>query len=174
MFKNNYSSYIKYLVNFEIKMAFKHLFKVGLDWKMDSTNTSKKYSRNHQLNIEGKPILDVSAAKAFKGDPSLYNPEDLLLSSVTSCHMMSYLYCCTQHNIEVVAYTDNSEAFLEVNEDGSGRIVKVILNPVVTIADINQSELAKSLHIKANQLCFIANSCNFPIEHYATIKEVDF
>ena len=162
------------MVNFEIKMVFKHLFKVGLDWKMNPINTSKKYSRNHQLNIEGKPILDVSAAKAFKGDPSLYNPEDLLLSSVTSCHMMSYLYCCTQHNIEVVAYTDNSEAFLEVNEDGSGRIVKVILNPVVTIADINQSELAKSLHIKANQLCFIANSCNFPIEHYATIKEVDF
>ncbi|GGF01793.1 peroxiredoxin [Chishuiella changwenlii] len=155
-------------------MVFKHLFKVGLDWKMDSTNASKKCSRNHQLSIEGKPILDVSAAKAFKGDPSLYNPEDLLLSSVTSCHMMSYLYCCTQHNIEVVAYTDNSEAFLEVNEDGSGKIVKVILNPVVTIADINQSELAKSLHIKANQLCFIANSCSFPIEHHATIKGVDF
>lgn len=151
-------------------MVFKHLFKVVLNWKLVPTNNAKKYSRNHKLHIEGKPVLDVSAAKSFKGDPNLYNPEDLLLSSLTSCHMMSYLYCCSQNNIEVISYSDNSEAFLEVNEDGSGRIVKVILNPIATIADANQIELAKSLHVKANQLCFIANSCNFPVEHNARIE----
>lgn len=151
-------------------MIFKHLFKVVLNWNLKPTENSKKYSRNHQINIEGKPIINVSAAKAFKGDANLYNPEDLLLSSLTSCHMMSYLYCCNQNNIQVISYSDNAEAFLEVNEDGSGKIVKVVLNPVVKISDITKKELAESLHKKANQLCFIANSCNFLVEHNAVTQ----
>ena len=72
-------------------MGFKHLFKATLNW----TSVSKRYTKSHQISIDGKDILDVSAAKAFKGDPNLYNPEDLFLSSVVSCHMMSYLYVCS-------------------------------------------------------------------------------
>ena len=74
-----------------------HLFKVALNWmKKDniSSSSTRIYTKSHHISIEGKPDLEVSAAKAFKGDPNLYNPEDLLLSSLTSCHMMSYLYCC--------------------------------------------------------------------------------
>lgn len=148
----------------------KHLFKVALNWikKEPSTDrTIRFYSKTHHISIEGKPALEVSAAKAFKGDPNLYNPEDLLLSSLTSCHMMSYLYCCTQHKIEVISYTDHSEATLIVNADGSGKIVQVDLFPEVVIADKTQINLAISLHKKANELCFIANSCNFPVSHQA-------
>lgn len=144
----------------------KHLFKVDLDWASNKGEVPKnRYTKSHTLSIDGKPDLSVSAAKAFKGDPSLYNPEDLLLSSLVSCHMMSYLYCCSQNNVEVLYYKDQAEAILEVDGDGSGRIVKVILNPVVTVADSSQMELALSLHKKANELCFIANSCNFLVVH---------
>ena len=147
-----------------------HLFKVALNWikkesKMDSSTRS--YTKSHHIAIEGKPDLEVSAAKAFKGDPNLYNPEDLLLSSLTSCHMMSYLYCCMQYKIEVISYQDHSEATLQVNPDGSGKIVKVDLFPDIIISDSSQIELALSLHKKANELCFIANSCNFPVYHHA-------
>ena len=145
-----------------------HQFKIELDWKLPlktNNNHQRTYIKSHTIYIKDKPNLEVSAAKVFKGDPKLYNPEDLLLSSLTSCHMMSYLYCCAQNNIEVVSYSDESEAFLEVNSDGSGRITKVILNPIVYITDPNQIELANSLHKKANRLCFIANSCNFVVEH---------
>ncbi|WP_291078376.1 MULTISPECIES: OsmC family protein [unclassified Empedobacter] len=146
-----------------------HLFKVALNWikkesKMDSS--TRIYTKSHHISIEGKPDLEVSAAKAFKGDPNLYNPEDLLLSSLTSCHMMSYLYCCAQHKIEVISYQDHSEATLQVNPDGSGKIVKVDLFPDIIISDSSQIELALSLHKKANELCFIANSCNFPVYHH--------
>jgi len=101
----------------------KHLFKAQLNWtsKNKQEETTRFYSKSHQIQIEGKPVLDVSAAKAFKGDPALYNPEDLLLSSLVSCHMMSYLYVCSQNGIEVLNYSDNAEATLEVNPDGSGR-----------------------------------------------------
>ncbi len=150
----------------------KHLFKAQLNWTSKKTEDSSKifYSKTHQIKIEGKPILEVSAAKAFKGDPELYNPEDLLLSSLVSCHMMSYLYVCSQNGIEVLEYSDDAEATLEVNPDGSGRFVEVRLYPKVTIVNSDKVNLALELHFKANQLCFIANSCNFPILHEASCE----
>ncbi|MCW2120072.1 OsmC family protein [Flavobacterium sp. 7A] len=145
-------------------MSFKHLFKAQLQWFSNKKETTR-YVKNHTVFIEGKEILNVSAAKAFKGDPSLYNPEDLLLSSVVSCHMMSYLYVCAQHQIEVISYSDAAEATLEVLENGSGRFVEVRLFPQVVIRNEEQIALANELHTRANELCFIANSCNFKIVH---------
>jgi organic hydroperoxide reductase OsmC/OhrA len=156
-------------------MTFKHHFKAAINWTSNQNEEQsgrKFYSKNHQIKIEGKPVLDVSAAKAFKGDPELYNPEDLLLSSLVSCHMMSYLYVCAQNGIEVVAYSDNAEATLEVSPDGSGRFTEVRLNPKVKIANPDQIQEALELHTKANQLCFIANSCNFPVVHNPTCEMV--
>ena len=151
----------------------KHLFKAVLNWtsnKKQEDSTKRFYSKSHQIKIEGKPVLDISAAKAFKGDPELYNPEDLLLSSLVSCHMMSYLYLCSQNGIEVLEYSDNAEATLEVSPDGSGRIREVRLNPKVKISNQDKIDLAIELHTKANQLCFIANSCNFPVLHEASCE----
>lgn len=151
----------------------KHLFKAALNWtsqQNQNTLSERFYSKTHQIKIEGKPTLDVSAAKAFKGDPSLYNPEDLLLSSLVSCHMMSYLYVCSQNGIEVLEYSDNAEATLEVNPDGSGRFIEVKLFPKVKLSNPDQIELALDLHFKANQLCFIANSCNFRVLHNASCE----
>lgn len=156
-------------------MGFKHLFKAKLDWfskEKEAVPTSKRYSKNHSIAIEGKPILSVSAAKAFKGDPTLYNPEDLLLSSIVSCHMMSYLYVCAQNGIELLSYTDEAEATLEVLEDGSGHFTEVRLYPKVGIMQTEKIAEALSLHEKANRLCFIANSCNFPIVHFPSCEVV--
>jgi organic hydroperoxide reductase OsmC/OhrA len=149
-------------------MDFKHLFKAKLNWfssKEEEVSTSKIYSKSHTVIVEGKPILNVSAAKAFKGDPILYNPEDLLLSSIVSCHMMSYLYVCSQNGIEVLSYTDAAEATLEVLDNGCGRFTEVRLYPKVVIRQKEKIAEALRLHQKANELCFIANSCNFPILH---------
>jgi organic hydroperoxide reductase OsmC/OhrA len=154
-------------------MTFKHLFKVAINWTSNQNQEQsgrKFYSKSHKIKIEGKPVLNVSAAKAFKGDPELYNPEDLLLSSLVSCHMMSYLYVCSQNGIEVLEYSDNAEATLEVLEDGSGRFTEVHLKPKVKIANSDKIQEALELHTKANQLCFIANSCNFPVMHNATCE----
>ena len=84
--------------------------------------------------------------------------------------MMSYLYVCSQNGIEVLEYSDNAEATLEVNPDGSGRFVEVKLYPKVTIVNSDKVNLALELHFKANQLCFIANSCNFPVLHEASCE----
>ena len=150
-------------------MGIKHVFIAKLDW-LFSKKEAAKYTKSHTVTIDGKAVLHVSAAKAFQGDPALYNPEDLLLSSVVSCHMMSYLYVCKQNGIEVVSYTDEAEATLEVLVDGSGRFIEIKLNPKVRISNKEKIGEALSLHKKANQLCFIANSCNFPIVHFPTCE----
>ena len=150
-------------------MGFKHLFKVKLNWALvpkEVISSSKQYHKTHQIAIEGKEILNVSAAKAFKGDPSLYNPEDLLLSSLVSCHMMSYLYVCSQNGIDVISYQDDAEATLEVSENGSGHFIEVRLYPKVIIKQPEKITEALNLHAKANEFCFIANSCNFKIIHF--------
>lgn len=151
-------------------MTSKAIFKVEINWQekpKEELEANRRIAKNHVVCMEGKPDLPVSAAKIFKGDPNLYNPEELLLSSLASCHMMSYLYCCAQEKIEVIAYTDSAEALLETSEDGSGRVSQVTLHPIVTIANEKQMQQALELHIKANELCFIANSCNFPVLHEA-------
>jgi organic hydroperoxide reductase OsmC/OhrA len=147
-------------------MSFKHLFKAQIKWFSTKKETTR-FVKSHTITIEGKEVLNVSAAKAFKGDPSLYNPEDLLLSSLVSCHMMSYLYVCEQNGIEIVSYSDVAQATLEVTENGSGRFIEVRLSPRVVIRQKEKIALANELHTKANELCFIANSCNFPVVHEA-------
>ena len=149
-----------------------HQFTQYLKWenkKILDSHFNRRQFKNHKISVEGKVDLQVSAAKTFKGDAELHNPEDLLLSSLASCHMMGYLYCCERENIEVIKYEDHPIAFLNVNNNGSGRITKVILNPKVLISDSSKSVLAKELHKKAKELCFIANSCNFEIEHQIEI-----
>jgi organic hydroperoxide reductase OsmC/OhrA len=156
-------------------MSYKHTFKASLTWnhpEQPSVLGKKIYTKSHHIAIEGKTDLHVSAAKAFKGDPALYNPEDLLLSSLVSCHMMSYLYVCSQNSIEVLSYTDNAVATLETDGDGSGRFTEVTLHPEVLITNEFQIELALSLHAQANKLCFIANSCNFDIQHRPKCKAI--
>lgn len=157
-------------------MMSTHKFVLDLAWKyqeIENSGPTAKTIKNHTIKIIGKEDLRISAAKTFKGDPSLHNPEDMLLASLTSCHMMSYLYCCSKRNIQVISYHDKSEAILEVSADGSGRIIKVTLNPVVEIGEASQIEMAHSLHQEANKLCFIANSCNFPIEHNAEVIAIN-
>ena len=149
-------------------MGFKHLFKAKLNWNANP----KTYFKNHQIAIEGKEILNVSAAKTFKGDASLHNPEDLLLSALVSCHMMSFLYVCSQNGIDIISYQDNAEATLEVTENGSGRFIEVRLHPKVVIQQPEKIAEALSLHTKANELCFIANSCNFKIVHFPSCESL--
>jgi len=149
-----------------------HTFTAQLDWNKKTDfqlQENRKVSKNHLITIDLKPDLAISAAKAFKGDETLHNPEDLLLSSLVSCHMMSFLYCCAKHHVEVIHYTDRAEAYLEVDADGSGRFIKAILSPTVTIKDESQLQLAYQLHKEAKKLCFIANSCQFEIIHYPMI-----
>jgi organic hydroperoxide reductase OsmC/OhrA len=109
-----------------------------------------------------------SSDPAFRGDKTKHNPEDLLLASISSCHMLWYLHLCAVAGIVVTDYIDNSTGIMVETANGGGRFTEVTLNPIVSITDISMTEKANELHKNANQLCFVANSLNFPVFHKPT------
>ena len=71
------------------------------------TKSVEDYSREFRAEFDGKPSFRGSADPAFRGDPALYNPEDLLLSALSACHMLSYLAVCAHAGIAVLSYEDS-------------------------------------------------------------------
>jgi organic hydroperoxide reductase OsmC/OhrA len=149
-----------------------HHYGTSIEWTGNAgegTKTYRSYSRNFALTAPGKPELLGSSDHAFRGDADRYNPEDMLVAALSSCHMLSYLHLCAVNNIVVVAYEDHATGTMEEREGGSGVFTHVQLNPRVTISAESDADKAKELHHKAHELCFIANSVNFPVENAPTI-----
>jgi organic hydroperoxide reductase OsmC/OhrA len=123
----------------------------------------RAYSRDHVLSAAGRPDLLGSSDPVFRGDATRWNPEDLLVASLSSCHMLWYLHLCAQAKITVLAYRDDAMATMAEDEGGGGRFTEAVLRPVVTIAAGCDAERAIALHGEAHRFCFIANSVNFPV-----------
>lgn len=149
-----------------------HHFEVSLRWTGNlgsGTSDYKSYSRDHVISITGHPDIPGSSAPQFRGDASRYNPEDLLIASLSACHMLWYLHLCSSHNIVVLEYTDQAEGEMQPDSKGSGKFISATLHPQVTISLTSDERKAEELHSEANRLCFIANSVNFPIHHKPVI-----
>jgi organic hydroperoxide reductase OsmC/OhrA len=149
-------------------MQKEHLFKLTTEWtgnQGSGTSNYRAYSRNYSLSVEHKVDIEGSSVPEFRGDKSKHNPEDLLLGSLSSCHLLWYLHLCAEAGVVVLAYTDNATGVMVERPDGGGHFTEVTLHPVVQVADASMTEMADLLHKKANSLCFIANSVNFPVHH---------
>jgi organic hydroperoxide reductase OsmC/OhrA len=154
-------------------MAKEHHYNTSLVWtgnKGEGTAHYRAYDRDHVLSAKGKPEIAGSSDPAFRGNPSRYNPEELLVASLSSCHMLSYLHLCAVNKVVVVDYRDDAEGMMEETGDGGGHFAVVILRPVVTVTEEAMVEKAKELHHAAGRLCFIANSCNFPVRHEPEVR----
>lgn len=149
-----------------------HNYQATIEWtgnKGTGTDNYKNYERDHTITIDYKPAILGSSDPAFRGDKTKHNPEDMLISSLSSCHMLWYLHFCSVNNIIVVAYTDHVTGVMIEEVDGKGKFTEVTLHPTVVVANKDMVEKAKELHHKANEYCFIANSINFPVKHTPTI-----
>jgi organic hydroperoxide reductase OsmC/OhrA len=131
----------------------------------DGTASYRGYSRDHDIEIPGLPVLRGSADPTFHGDRNRYNPEQLLLAALSQCHMLSFLHVAVQHGVVVTAYEDRAEGLMRTNRDGSGQFESVTLRPLVTLAATVSGQLLGQLHAEANKVCFIARSVNFPVLH---------
>lgn len=154
-------------------MPHTHRYALTMEWtgnRGTGTDHYRSYKRDHVVRIKGKPDLFGSADPTFRGDPARHNPEDLLLAALSACHMMSYLHVCAMHNVVVTAYTDEATGTMETLPDGSGRFVEVTLHPTVAVRDADMIAKAEELHHRAHDLCFIANSVNFPVRCEAVIR----
>lgn len=154
-------------------MGKEHHYKATITWTGNmgiGTKSYKAYNRSHKISIENKVDILASSDPAFLGDNTRHNPEDLLLASLSGCHMLWYLHLCSVNGITVVDYKDDATGTMQETDANGGHFVEVILNPIVIITDPSQIGKANELHHQANKMCFIANSCNFPVRHIPICK----
>jgi organic hydroperoxide reductase OsmC/OhrA len=150
-----------------------HDYKARLVWDGNlgtGTTTYTGYGRKYRLQIDGKPELVGSADPMFRGDANAYNPEDLFVAALSSCHLLSYLALCARMKINVVAYEDNASGTLIMRPDGGGKFESVTLHPTVTIAPGSDEKRALELHETAHDMCFIAASVSIPVLHEPRIR----
>jgi organic hydroperoxide reductase OsmC/OhrA len=142
-----------------------HRYATRVEWSAngDGTKGYTHYSRNHAIFAAGKPEILGSSDPLFRGDASRYNPEELLVASLSACHMLWYLHLCAVNRITVIEYLDEATGAMEESADGGGRFVRAMLRPRVTIAAGDRNR-ALALHDEAHHHCFIANSVNFPVD----------
>jgi organic hydroperoxide reductase OsmC/OhrA len=143
-----------------------HRYEVSVTWTGNlgrGTSGYRDYSRDYAIGAEVKPIILGSSDPIYRGDRSRWNPEELLVASLSACHKLWFLHLAAEAGIIVTAYSDRAEGMMETSSDGSGRFTKVVLRPTVTVA-AGDLDRARSLHEAAHEKCFIANSVNFPIE----------
>ncbi len=141
-----------------------HRYSVTVEWTGNlgsGTAGYRTYSRDHEIGAKDKPIICGSSDPAFRGDPSRWNPEELLVAALSACHKLWYLHLAAEAGVIVTAYTDNAEGVMDERPDGSGRFTRVALRPTVTAG--SDLQRAEALHPIAHQKCFIASSVNFPV-----------
>jgi len=147
-------------------MSREHSYSVNIRWTGNTgtgTTDFRGYKRDHEISIAGKPTIPASSDPTFRGDRTRYNPEELLVASLSACHMLWYLHLSAEAGIVVTDYHDDATGAMLETDDGGGHFTQVTLRPVVKVAGEVDPELAGRLHERAHHLCFIANSVNFPV-----------
>jgi organic hydroperoxide reductase OsmC/OhrA len=144
-----------------------HTYSVSVTWTGNTgsgTSRYTSYSRDYTVASPGKPDIAGSSDPAFRGDPKRYNPEDLLVVALSSCHMLSYLHLAAVGGVVVTNYVDDAGGVMTQDTKGSGAFTRVTLRPKVTITANSDPAKARDLHHAAHEVCFIANSVNFPVD----------
>jgi organic hydroperoxide reductase OsmC/OhrA len=144
-----------------------HSYTVTVTWTGNTgTGTSgyREYQRSHEISASGKAAIAGSSDPAFRGDRTRWNPEELLVASLSTCHQLWYLHLCADAGIVVEAYEDEAAGVMEESSDGGGQFVEVILRPKVSLAPGSDRAKAHALHHEAHAKCFIARSVNFPVK----------
>jgi organic hydroperoxide reductase OsmC/OhrA len=153
-------------------MRRSHRYQVEVAWtgnRGPGTTSYRAYDRTNEVRAHGKPVIPGSSDPAFRGQAERWSPEDLLVASLSQCHMLWYLHLAAAAGVVVVAYADNAEGIMLEGSDGGGHFTEVTLRPVVTVAAADMADKAADLHGRAHELCFIANSVNFPVRHEPTV-----
>jgi organic hydroperoxide reductase OsmC/OhrA len=151
-----------------------HVYEVAVEWtgnRGTGTSNYRAYGREHEIRAGAKPPIRGSADPAFRGDPTRWNPEDLVVAALSACHKLWYLHLCAMNGIAVLAYRDAAVGTMTADDaTGGGRFAKVLLRPHVTVSPGDDVALAERLHADAHARCFVANSVNFPVLHAPVIE----
>ncbi len=132
------------------------------------TATYKGYDRTWNVETPGKPVIRCSNDPLLGGDPTLHNPEDMLIAALSACHMLWYLHLASNAGIAVQDYNDDPLAVGETNASGASRFLNATLRPQITVPAGTDLAKADAIHHEISKVCFIARLVNFPVRYEAT------
>jgi organic hydroperoxide reductase OsmC/OhrA len=150
-----------------------HRYRSSVAWTGNTgagTADYKAYERAHVISAPGKADIAGSSDKSFRGDASRWNPEDLLVASASTCHMLWYLHLCAVNGVVVLDYRDEPEGLMIEDADGSGAFARIVLKPAVKLSATSSEQKARELHHEAHRMCFIANSVKCEIATEASFS----
>ncbi|MDF1801783.1 OsmC family protein [Thalassovita sp.] len=151
-------------------MTKQHSYSSRILWtgnRGEGTTHYRAYDRTWDIATPGKPVVQCSNDPLLGGDPTKHNPEDLLLSALSSCHMLWFLHLASEAGVVVTGYEDTPEGIAEVSPTGAGRFLRAVLRPQITLAQGGDAALADTIHGRIHEVCFIARSVNFPVSYEA-------
>ncbi len=146
----------------------RHTYSARVEWtgnQGSGTASYRGYSRAHDIGASGKPTIAGSSDPAFRGDLARWNPEELLVASLSACHQLWYLHLCADARVVVQAYSDDAVGVMVEQPDGAGQFESVTLRPHATLAPGTDEAIARRLHDEAARMCFIARSVSFRVTH---------
>jgi organic hydroperoxide reductase OsmC/OhrA len=153
-----------------------HHYRIATRWTGNlgtGTSTYRAYSRSHEIGAASKlSLIPGSSDPMFRGDSRRYNPEELLLGALASCHMLWVLHLCADTGIVVVDYFDEAEGEMVEHTDGSAEFTRVVLHPHMIITDGSRIADAAALHDRAHAVCAIARSVKFAVHHEPVVTAV--
>lgn len=152
-----------------------HEYTSRISWtgnRGQGTSSYRGYDRTWSVTTPGKPPIACSNDPLLGGDPGLHNPEDLLLSALSACHMLWYLHLASNAGIVVHGYEDQPIAVGENHPSGAGRFVAATLRPAITVGPRCDLAVADAIHAKIHAFCFIAQSVNFPVAYAASYSRL--
>jgi organic hydroperoxide reductase OsmC/OhrA len=151
-----------------------HTYRAVLAWEGTTAVGYDQYDRRHRLvSPPAEAELHLASDPAFRGDPSLLNPEQLLVAAASSCQLLSFLAVAARARLDVVSYLDEADAHMP-EDDLPVRITHIELHPAVVLADTDRSRPDDSrlhhLTEVAHRECFIANSLRTEVTIHPTFS----
>lgn len=154
-------------------MARVHRYRSQLRWQGSTAVGYASYQRAHRVETPpSETEFRLSADAAFRGDPALPNPEQLLLAAASSCQLLSFLALAAQAGIDVVAYSDDAEAIMPAGRTPM-RITQVVLRPRIVVAPGADLDQVRQLVEQAHDGCYIANSLTAEVVLDPAVEHVE-
>lgn len=138
------------------------VFSTHITWQPGAQEFAyKTFNRDHCWQFAGGQSIEASAAPEYLGSDKV-NPEEALIASLASCHMLTFLAYCAIQKFTIVSYQDKATGQLGKLDNGKMAMIEVTLSPQVTFGGAHRptAEQIAALHDKAHQDCFIANTVN--------------
>ncbi|MBX3709512.1 MAG: OsmC family protein [Gammaproteobacteria bacterium] len=137
--------------------------KVAIEWKRNTRDfVYETYDRTYAITYSGGKTIQASNPPEYFGKVEFPNPEELLVSALSSCYMQTFLAVACKHGFIIDNYLDKATGKTGKNEKGKNCITEINLNIKVTFSGTHKpdSTALNKMRDKAHEYCFISNTIN--------------